>query len=318
MACIPEGTLMKSVLLLVALLFSKNVCEANIRLALNWKPEPQFGGFYAAEQNGEFKKRKLKVEIIPGGAGTPVIQMIGLGSVEYGVVSGDEIVIARSRGMKVVALFATYQTHPQGVMAHAERGFKSLKDVYMSEGALALQMGLPYALLLKKKYPEAKSKIVPYLGGISNFLNDKKYSQQVFVTSEPLIAKQQKKDVSVFLVAEEGFNPYATVLAVQEDALKSRPKEVQAMVDAVRAGWVSYMNNPKPTNKFMAKLNKALSPDLFDQSEKEQRPLIETADTKVSGIGSMTEQRWKQLVDQLLEVKLIQKSVPASELFKNL
>lgn len=309
---------MKAILFTLALLLTANVCEAKIRLALNWKPEPQFGGFYAAEQNGEFKKRKLNVEIIPGGAGTPVIQMVGLGSVEYGVVSGDEVVIARSRGMKVVSLFATYQTHPQGVMAHAERGFKSLKDVFISEGPLALQMGLPYALLLKKKYPQAKSKIVPYLGGISNFLSDKKYSQQVFVTSEPLIAKQQKQDVSVFLVAEEGYNPYATVLAVQEEAFKSKPKEVQAMVEAVRAGWKSYMKNPKPTNKFMAKLNKAMSPELFDESEKAQRPLIETAETKTSGLGTMTEARWKQLVEQLLEVKIIPNSIPATELFRNL
>ncbi len=309
---------MNSLFLALALFFAANVCEAKARLALNWKPEPQFGGFYAAELNGEFKKRKLNVEIIPGGAGTPVIQMIGLGSVEYGLVSGDEVIIARSRGMKVVALFATYQTHPQGVMAHAERGFKSLKDVYTSEGPLALQMGLPYALLLKKKYPQAKSKIVPYLGGISNFLSDKKYSQQVFVTSEPLIAKQQKQEVSVFLVAEEGYNPYATVLAVQEEALTSRPREVKAMVEAVRAGWKSYMKNPKPTNKHMAKLNKAMSQELFNESEKAQRALIETPDTKTSGLGSMTEARWQQLVEQLLEIKLIQKSVPTGELFRNL
>ena len=92
---------MKSLYLALCLVVSAQVCEAKTRLALNWKPEPQFGGFYAAELNGEFKKRKLNVEIIPGGAGTPVIQMIGLGSVEYGLVSGDEVIIARSRGMKV-------------------------------------------------------------------------------------------------------------------------------------------------------------------------------------------------------------------------
>lgn len=311
---------MKFLLAIVLLLpsFLPTVADAKIRLALNWKPEPQFGGFYAAEQTGEFKKRNLDVEIIPGGAGTPVIQMIGSGSVEYGIVSGDEIVVARSKGLKVVALFATYQTHPQGVMAHAERGFKSLKDVYVSEGTLALQMGLPYALLLKKKYPEAKSKVVPYLGGITNFLGDKNYSQQVFVTSEPLIAKQQKQNVNVFLVADEGFNPYATVLAAKEETLLTKPAEVKAMVEAVRAGWTTYMKQPKATNELMSKMNKALSPQLFDESEKAQRALVETAETKKAGIGTMTEARWKKLVEQLMEVKLIQKSVPANELFKNL
>src|SRR5437016_9866146 len=67
---------------------------SRIRLALNWKPDPQFGGFYAAP----YQKHGLDVEILPGGAGTPTVQMIGAGSAEFGVISGDELVVARSRG----------------------------------------------------------------------------------------------------------------------------------------------------------------------------------------------------------------------------
>src|SRR5207249_4592205 len=54
-----------------------------IRLALNWKPDPQFGGFYAAP----YQKHSLDVQILPGGAGTPSVQMIGAGSAEFGIVS---------------------------------------------------------------------------------------------------------------------------------------------------------------------------------------------------------------------------------------
>ena len=49
-----------------------------IRLALNWKPDPQFGGFYAAP----YQAHGLDVDILPGGAGTPTIQMVGAGSAE--------------------------------------------------------------------------------------------------------------------------------------------------------------------------------------------------------------------------------------------
>src|SRR6187455_1351226 len=64
--------------------------KPKIRLALNWKPDPQFGGFYAAP----WEERKLDVEILPGGAGTPTVQMIGAGSAEFGIVSADELVVA--------------------------------------------------------------------------------------------------------------------------------------------------------------------------------------------------------------------------------
>ena len=60
--------------------------NGQISLALNWKPEPQFGGFYAAQQAGAFTSRGLTVDILPGGSGTPTIQMVGAGKVDYAIV----------------------------------------------------------------------------------------------------------------------------------------------------------------------------------------------------------------------------------------
>src|SRR6266576_5499457 len=110
---------------------------AKTRLALNWKPDPQFGGFYAAP----YQAHGLDVEILPGGAGTPTVQMVGAGSAEFGIVSADELVIARSRGNDVVALFAVFQTNPQGIMVHASRKLSSLADLFKVGGTVALQRG---------------------------------------------------------------------------------------------------------------------------------------------------------------------------------
>jgi NitT/TauT family transport system substrate-binding protein len=164
---------------------------AKIRLALNWKPDPQFGGFYAAP----YQKHGLDVEILPGGAGTPTVQMIGAGSAEFGIVSADELVVARSRGNDVVALFAVFQNCPQGIMAHASRHLASIGDV-LKEGTVALQRGLPYARILEKKYGFDHVKVVPSPGGdISAFLHDEKFAQQCFVMSEPLQARHAGIDV---------------------------------------------------------------------------------------------------------------------------
>ena len=44
-----------------------------IRLQLNWVPEPEFGGIYAAQFDGLYRDAGLEVEIIkdPGGAAVP-------------------------------------------------------------------------------------------------------------------------------------------------------------------------------------------------------------------------------------------------------
>src|SRR5580692_13020832 len=212
--------------------------SSKIRLALNWKPDPQFGGFYAAP----YQAHGLDVEILPGGAGTPTIQMVGAGSAEFGVVSADELVVARSQGNDVVALFAVFQNNPQGIMFHTSRKLGSLADLFKAPGTVALQRGLPYARLLEKKYGFAKVKIVPSPGGdISAFLSDNNFAQQCFIMSEPLTARRQGADVQVFPVSDVGYNPYTTVLATAGDALRMDPARASAMVAAVREGWRAYL-----------------------------------------------------------------------------
>lgn len=291
---------------------------ARLKLALNWKAEPQFGGFYAAQLNGEFKKRGLEVEILEGGSGTPTVQMLGAQKVDFAIVSAEEIILAQDRGAKIVGLFATYQTNPQAIMTHESRGFQSLKEVLASEGVLSLQSGLSYAQFLLKKYPQPKAKLVPYLGGISNFSRDPQYSQQCFFMVEPLLAEKAGLKVRTFLVSEEGFNPYTTVVATNAATLKAQPQTVKALVEAVRAGWVEYLKNPEPTNKLMAGINKAMDAETFSKSAALQIKLISTPETQQKGLGYMTEERWKSLIQQLQDLKIIKKPLAPQELFRNL
>src|SRR6185437_5688353 len=83
---------------------------AHVLLALDWVPEPEFGGFYAARETGAFRAEGLDVEIQGGGAGVPVVQMVGTGKADFGVAGADEILIARARGADVLPVFAVFQT----------------------------------------------------------------------------------------------------------------------------------------------------------------------------------------------------------------
>ena len=147
-----------------------------LQFALNWKAEPEFGGFYAAKLSGYFEKRGINVDITEGGAGTPVVQMVANSKVPFGIAAGDEVAIAQARGADVIPLFAVYQINPQGIMVHPERGFKSIADVFNSPGTLAIQNGAPHTLFLQAKFGKAKVKLVPYPGGIATFLTNSNYS----------------------------------------------------------------------------------------------------------------------------------------------
>lgn len=283
-----------------------------MRLALNWKPEPEFGGFYAAN----YKAHGLDVEILPGGVGTPTVQMVGAGQAEFGIVSADEVVLARAQENDVVALFAVYQNCPQGIMVHTQRGLQSIGEVTKS-GTLAVQKGIPYVRLLERKYPFDKVKVVPSPGGdVTAFLADKEMAQQCYIFSEPLTAKRQGASVRVFPVTDLGYNPYATVLITSGALLNSDEENATKMVQAVREGWKMYLANPKPTNEVMNKLNPSMELDEFTEIAGAQKSFIETPDTAQEGLGTMSRDRWAALVDTLKSLGDIEEAIAPESCFR--
>lgn len=290
--------------------------HTELKLQLNWRPEPQFGGFYAAAETGTFKRYGFDVEIVPGAVGTPGIQMVGSGAVPFAIVSADEIVIARAGGNNVKAVFAAFQTDPHAIMVHEARGFETLADVIRGGGTLGIQSGYPYALILKKKFGFEHLKIVPSPGGdLSSFRNDRNFSQQCFVTSEPILARRMGLDPQTFLIADIGYNPYTTVLATRDEFLIRHPDVVRKMVQACREGWRAYLADPKETNRVIATLNPSMDPDVLAESAEAQRQLIEDDHTRSAGLGSMARERWAELAQQLVEVGVIDRAPPADECF---
>jgi NitT/TauT family transport system substrate-binding protein len=307
------ATLCFSLLLAIALTgCGKSSSSDQLTLQLNWKPEPQFGGFYAAELDGAYKQHNLNILINPGGVGTPTAQMVGAGKVPFAIVSADEIVTARAQGNNLVALFAVYQTCPQGLMTRASRGFKSIGDIFTHPGIVAMERGLVYAQILKKKYGFDRVQIAPSPGGdLSLYLAKPDYSMQCFVTSEPLAAEKAGVPAKTFLIADTGYNPYTAVLVTSDEFLKAHPDTVKSMIAAVRQGWRDYLDHPNPTNELRHQLNATMDPATFAQSAAVQKPLIDTG----GELGAMTLDRWQLLIDQMIEFKAIDRPVQAADCF---
>lgn len=285
-----------------------------VRLALNWLPEPEFGGFYEARERGIFARHSLDARIEAGGAGVPVLQRVATGQIEFAITGADELVMARSRGADLVALFATFQTSPQGIMVHASRNLRNLEEVFAS-GTVAIEPGLPYAAFLRRKFGNFGATLVPYDGGVARFLTDKNLAQQCYVTSEPIAAARSGAEVRVFLIADAGYNPYGAVVVGRRVWLEQHVERARAFVAASAEGWRSYLDDPRPTNELLRRLNASLSPPALAAMSEAQEKLIETEETSRRGLGTMTRERWAQLVDQLVEVGAIDRAVAPDGLF---
>ena len=285
-----------------------------IDITLDWKPEPEFGGFYQAELSGAFRNRGLDVKLKTAGAGAPTWQLVASGQTQFATTAADQVLIARSRGADVVAVFAVYQTFPQGIMVHEARGFKTIDEVFKNPGTLAAEDDT-WLKFLVKKFAPIKVTVTGYSGGVATFLAKKDFSQQCFVTSEPILARRQGGDPQTFLIADAGYNPYTTVLISSGQTVRDHPQLVRSVVDACREGWRQYLDDPTAANAAMQKLNTEMDPQTFQEAAAAQKPLIQTGQTAGSSLGMMNAERWTELARQLLDLKVIDTAPPAEQCF---
>jgi NitT/TauT family transport system substrate-binding protein len=278
-----------------------------VTITLNWYPEPEFGGIYAAKEMGIFEKHGLDVTIVPGGPQVPSVQLTATGRSEFGVAGADEVLTVREKGADVIGIFTIYQTNPQGIMTHASKNFGSIADLWKAPITLAVQPGLPYVDFLKQSLGQPAAKLVAYDGGVGKFLADDNMAQQCFIFAEPIAAKNKGADVRTFLIAETGYNPYAGLVIANGDFARKNPAVVKAMVEAMREGWRAYLDDPRPANEVMAKINTQMDLPTFAAAAEAQEPLVENEYTERHGLGTMSRERWETLAGQLADLKVISK-----------
>jgi NitT/TauT family transport system substrate-binding protein len=78
---------------------------------------------------------------------------------------------------------------------------------------------------------------------------------------------------------------------------------VQRFVDATSKGWESYLHgDPAPGNALIEKANPEMSSDkiAFALDAIKKYGIVETAETRASGIGTMSDARWKRFYDTMV------------------
>ncbi len=277
---------------------SETTNKTAVTLALNWFPEAEHGGYYAALVHGEFEKEGLDVTIIPGAPKAPVIPQVASGSVQFGVDNADKLLLGRTQEADVVAIFAPIQTSPRCILVHEESGISTFEDLASAkEFTLAMNPGQPFAQFLNHKYPMEGVQKVPYPGNLSQFLLDKRFGQQAYSFSEPFVAKQGGAKTRNLMLADLGFNSYTSLLVVSRELKTKQPELVARMVRASQRGWERYLKDPVETNAYIHKENPEMSAEILAFGVEDLRPLC--AMSGGEPFGRMTESRWAELIAQM-------------------
>ncbi len=273
-----------------------------IRFATDWKAEAEQGGFYEAVAEGLYAKHGLDVTIVQGGPGSNVPQQLAAGAVDMGVGSNAFIVMnLAQQKVPVKAVAAVFQKDPQVLLAHPDAGVKTIADLKGHPILLGDASVGAFWVWLKAKYGFTDDQVRKYTFNSAPFLADKRAAQEGYVTSEPYsIEKQTGMKPLVFLLADNGYPGYATMILAPDALIAKNPAAVKAFVEATAEGWHDYLyGDPKPADALIKKDNPEMTQDVLDQARAKMRDdgIADGGDAKTGGIGIMTDARWAAFFD---------------------
>src|SRR4051812_20374490 len=204
----------------------------SVTVRLKWFNQAQFAGFYVAKEKGFYEAAGLDVNIQPGGPDFPAIQMIAGGNEQFGVTSADQILVARSKDVPVVALAVLYRKSPLVLFSLKQSGID--KPEKFKGKKIGVKVGgneeLVYRAVLKKAGIVDKLDETPVKFDLTPLLTGQLDVWPGYVINEVIATREKGFDVNIISPSDYGLNMYADTLFTTEKMLKEKPEVARKFV----------------------------------------------------------------------------------------
>jgi NitT/TauT family transport system substrate-binding protein len=271
----------------------------------NWVAEAEHGGFYQALADGTYKKYGLDVTILPGGPNANNRMLLLVDKIDFylsaNTLQGFDAVEHNVPTIEVAAMF---QKDPQVLIAHPDQGIDKFADLKKLTLFVSKEGVATYYQWLKADFGFKDDQLKPYTFNPQPFLADKKSAMQGYVTSEPFaIEKEGKFKPKIFLLADQGFSAYSTLIETRRELVDKKPDLVQRFVDASIIGWYNYIyGNNAAANVLIKSQNPEMTDELlaYSVAKMKEYGVVDSGDTKTLGVGAMTDAHMKDFFDKMV------------------
>ena len=202
-----------------------------VTFGTNWVAEAEHGGFYQALADGTYRKYGLDVTIVPGGPNANNRMLLPVGKIDFflsaNTLQGFDAV---EQNMPTIEVAAMFQKDPQVLIAHPDQGIDKLEDLKKLTLFVSQEGMATYYQWLKADFGFSDDQVKPYTFNPQPFLADKKSAMQGYVTSEPFaIEKEGKFKPKIFLLADQGFSAYSTLIETRRDTGREEARSGAAL-----------------------------------------------------------------------------------------
>lgn len=288
---------------------------------LKWHHQAQFAGLYVAQDMGFFREAGLDTVLIQGGPNISVPLLVASGSDDFGIAGADEILIAREKGLPLVALAVVFQKSPVCFFSKKESGIINPYDFIGRR--VAMQYGTNVrneyeAMMLKLGIDMSQVKEVPSGFNMQQFFNGNVDVWNGYIINEPLAAEKHGFKVNIIRPSDYGIDMYSDTLFTTDEMIKKKPDLVRKMVKATIAGWEYALAHPEEAVKAVLKRDPRLKSDHEKKMLEIEASLIVARKTNKYGLGWMDEEVWESMRSTLETLGILKKnSIKIKDVYTN-
>jgi len=287
-----------------------------VRLPLGYIPNVQFAPLYVAVKKGYFRDAGIQVNF-DYSMETDITALVGADQVQFGVVSGEQVLLARAQGLPVVYVAAWYQQYPVSVVARSGSGLKSPADLRGRTIGLPGLYGANYiglrALLHAGGLSEADVKLdsIGYTQ-VEALASGRDPVVSVYTANEPVQLRSQGIALDELRVADY-VQLASNGLITNEKTIAQHPDLVRRMVAAFLHGLSDTLADPQAA--YQTCLDYV--PDLVHSDQAVQQQVLTTTldEWKTARLGYSDPKAWENMQSVLLDMGLLTEPLELSRAY---
>ncbi|MBL8103207.1 MAG: ABC transporter substrate-binding protein [Anaerolineales bacterium] len=294
-----------------------------VNVQLSWFPSVEYAGFYAAIDQGYYADENIDVTLTSGDPTIDVLNEVDSGNAQFGISTGDSLIIARAKQQNFLAVATIFRKSPLVVFSLQEEGIEKPSDlngkkVGVISPDLSTTWDVQFLALLQSMGIDRNnlnfSTIEDYHGANELTSGNLDAMSGMFATNEPVMANMEGNELNLIYYQDYGVNVYANTLFVSEELAQSNPDLISRFVKATLRGYQFAIENPEAIAVLALNYDETLDLTFQQEVMKAQIPFIDTGDAP---IGSMDESVWNSTQKILLDFGLISAPIDLNLVFTN-